>query len=124
LPSGLYRLVVAAQDVPAASGRVSTTEFSTGPSPDLQRMKLLLPSSLCRRYRGRHSLGAIKPATELDPGFLEHLRLSPRAPSAPEHEFERTTLGKAQRLLRQYPRAALMILIVPCCRNGYVRSTR
>jgi hypothetical protein len=40
------------------------------------------------------------------------------------YTHERTTLGKAQRLLRQYPRAALMILIVPCCRNGYVRSTR
>jgi hypothetical protein len=30
--------------------------------PDLQRMKILLPSSLCRRHRGRSLLGAIKPA--------------------------------------------------------------
>src|ERR1700692_4928081 len=32
-----------------------------------------------RRHRGRYSLGANKPAYQLDPGFLEHLRLSPRA---------------------------------------------
>jgi hypothetical protein len=39
----------------------------------------LLPWCLCRRHRGRCFLGAIKPAKKLDPGFLEHLRLSPRA---------------------------------------------
>jgi hypothetical protein len=61
----------------------NSSELSTGPSPDLQRMKLLLPSSLCRRYRGRCFLGAIKPASELDPGFLEHLRPSPRATLGP-----------------------------------------
>jgi hypothetical protein len=32
-----------------------------------------------RRHRGRYSLGANKPAYQLDPGFLEHLRPSPRA---------------------------------------------
>ena len=32
-----------------------------------------------RRHRGRYSLGANKPAYQLDPGFLEYLRLSPRA---------------------------------------------
>jgi hypothetical protein len=36
-----------------------------------------------RRHRGRYSLGANKPAYQLDPGFLEHLRLSPRAVIGP-----------------------------------------
>ena len=40
-----------------------------------------------RRHRGRYSLGAIKPDLKLDPGFLEHLRLSPRAVIGPGARF-------------------------------------
>jgi hypothetical protein len=42
-------------------------------------MKILLPWCLCRRPRGRCFLAAIKPAKKLDPGFLEHLRLTDAA---------------------------------------------
>jgi transposase len=43
-----------------------------------------------RRHRGRFFLGAVKPVSELDPEFLEHLSLSPRVvigPGARSLEF-------------------------------------
>src|ERR1019366_4567022 len=40
-----------------------------------------------RRHRGRYFLGAIKPEVKLDPGFLEHLRLSSRAVIGPGARF-------------------------------------
>src|SRR5262245_26333560 len=46
----------------------------------MKRQSRLLPR---RRHRGRFVLGAIKPASKLDPGFLEHLSLSPRAVNGP-----------------------------------------
>ena len=46
--------------------------------PDLQRMKLCYSGAVVGTEVGL-SLGAIKPEYKLDPGFLEHLRLSPRA---------------------------------------------
>src|SRR5215470_9251207 len=53
----------------------------------MKRWSRLVPR---RRHRGRFFLGAFKPVTKLDPGFLEHLSLSPRAvigPGARSLEF-------------------------------------
>jgi len=47
----------------------------------------LLDCCRVRRHRGRSSLGAVKPEYKLDPGLLEHPRLSPRAVMAPEHAW-------------------------------------
>ena len=50
--------------------------------PDLQRMKLCYSGAVVGTEVGL-SLGAIKPEYKLDPGSLEHLRLSPRAFTGP-----------------------------------------
>ena len=42
-----------------------------------------------RRHRGRFRIGALEPDTELDPGFLEYLRLSPRVFIGPGAGFFR-----------------------------------
>ena len=54
-------------------------------SPDLQRMKLCYTGPSAQTVG--LSIGAIKPEYKLDPGFLEHLRLSPRAVNGPGARF-------------------------------------
>jgi hypothetical protein len=55
-------------------------------SPDLQRMKLCYAGAVVGTEVGL-PIGAIKPEYKLDPGFPEHLRLSPRAVNGPGARF-------------------------------------
>ena len=63
-----------------------SVKFGTGlwPTCSASNFATLRPR---RRHRGRYFLGAIKPEVKLDPGFLEHLRLSSRAVIGPGARF-------------------------------------
>src|SRR5580693_1036551 len=69
-----------------AEGQRPAVEFVLSSPPGLAGPSAHETSAILRprrRHRGRYSLGANKPASKLDPGFLEHLRLSPRAVTGP-----------------------------------------
>ena len=61
-------------------------KLATG-SADPAANETLLDCGRARRHRGRSSLGARKPEYKLDPGLLEHPRLSPKGRRDPGARF-------------------------------------
>jgi hypothetical protein len=68
-----------------------------------------------RRHRGRPFVGAVKPVVELDPGFLEHLRLSPGVLIGPGARFIDFIFGGAPRRRHVMGGGMMEVLHPRCC---------